>query len=985
MKTLPSIPKYEVINHLGSGGAGDVFLAREKESEKSVAIKILNADNGIASTNEEAIKRFSDEIEATLKVHSRYVLRALDWGKSKNGTPYVVYEYMSGGTLTDNLNVTGPMKFKEALQRVIIPLLKGLYALHERRIIHRDIKPENLFLHKDGYYTIGDCGLASFSSRNAKTKTGMIVGTPQFMSPERLAPKHKHQIQSDIFSAGMVILKTLTGQLPAGSQQKQGIPVQFTRAITEKDLLQCKLHPSLIPVILKSLAPSPDQRYSSAKSFLAAFARITTADMKVPKSIKTSVIRKAEPDLQVKNTAKTSVIGQRKSYVKTPSDKRARRPVKKVVAAIIFGICALVLFSFLRGRSIDEYSIDWLKYYRNDNTLFSTAYDFSQKNDFKTLSSFMQTEETHYQKATKSSTTKAHLQRLQSIKNTLSADTLPGIITGAIYSNRSGNKSDAIQRYTQGLKRLESGFSKEAATGDLINKYTYLLGILISHIGEVHPKEQDLFLHTIISSTADLFRDVTHTHVHFKEQSTHEKELKNALSIGKHLVFICRLLFRAEALNKSDFPDRQLIDLVRRLPWAHDNHPMGVDFFSQAFASFQVNLRFEKIDERIYNEQVKNTSNEAYLQYQETMNQYIALGVSYFKDALFRHAAFPFARVRELHSAFEKYAWSVIGSSKLGYNRDRQSLLDSTGKRAQVLYYFYEIVRRYDGIYQDNMAKMKDSFPKELSISGLADQMVSTLKDIDHLSNTTYERQAWKYALLDSIIDIEYRLNNQSIRPVMKEYIDASKTNEPFAWFGISSYHWEKLNTRRPSKEYEDSVVKKLCEYGGIKTLAVSSQDLSSQMPKNWFTLALATLPGRWERMLGHSEMDKTRLSEAQGIINIIQFHKQLPPHKRTMTVFEKETTYSEGVSLFMTLIEGATAYSEEPLMRKLACFALAHTADAELAINGSPSIESQKNFSRYLLESRNDGSTWGRKLLTKERLIRGIDDFRPSQICPSF
>ena len=151
----------------------------------------------------------------------------------------------------------GSFGYEDGYKRVIIPLLKGLSALHTHGVIHRDIKPENLFLGNNNSFLIGDCGLAVFANRAARTKTGLIVGTPAYMAPERLNCADGFEPTIDIFSAGMVILETLTGRLPGTETNKNFSLVHLTRELSGKELLSTGIPQALVNPIARSLKVQP--------------------------------------------------------------------------------------------------------------------------------------------------------------------------------------------------------------------------------------------------------------------------------------------------------------------------------------------------------------------------------------------------------------------------------------------------------------------------------------------------------------------------------------------------------------------------------------------------------------------------------------------------------------------------------------------------------------------------------------------------------
>ena len=259
---------YELGKVLGKGGMGLVYLAKDTESGNEVAYKVLLRKENCTEPALEAARRLRDEAQAA-KVSHENLIELIDAGESKEHGPFIVYEYVKGGTLRQRIAQKGPLKEDEFIEKLAIPLLRALETLHEAGVIHRDIKCENVFCSKDGKYILGDLGLAYFEGREAKTKTGVIVGTPGYIAPESIirgggAP----QPTADIYSLAVLFVEALTGKRPfaAPTPQKEVLN-QLKGDVTPQELLSLGVPQRLCKVIASALVRAPDERIRDCQSF----------------------------------------------------------------------------------------------------------------------------------------------------------------------------------------------------------------------------------------------------------------------------------------------------------------------------------------------------------------------------------------------------------------------------------------------------------------------------------------------------------------------------------------------------------------------------------------------------------------------------------------------------------------------------------------------------------------------------------------------
>ena len=259
--------QYELVKKLGQGGMGLVYLAKDKRTSEEVAFKILLSDENLSMDGVEAARRLKDEARATAAIDHDNLLRLLDSGESEELGPFIVYEYVKGGTLRQELGKCARLDSSKAVKELALPLLSALEALHEAGIVHRDIKSDNVFIKDEGNYVLGDLGLAFFDGREAKTITGHIVGTPGYIAPELIRGEAPIPA-SDIYSMGILLVEALTGKRPfASSTPQQELIEQLKREPSSDELIELGVPSNLAPLLAKALKNSPEERIADTRTF----------------------------------------------------------------------------------------------------------------------------------------------------------------------------------------------------------------------------------------------------------------------------------------------------------------------------------------------------------------------------------------------------------------------------------------------------------------------------------------------------------------------------------------------------------------------------------------------------------------------------------------------------------------------------------------------------------------------------------------------
>jgi len=261
-RKLPrSIGRYRIIDRLGKGAMGVVYSAHDSLMERSVAIKIMMTD---IEDDPEISTRFYREARAAGQLVHPNIITIFDMGED-DGRPFIVMELLEGQTLNKHIETPDGADLERRIE-LMIQICSGLNAAHSRGIFHRDIKPGNLLVRANGELKIVDFGIARLAS-SSMTASGLIVGTPDYMSPEQARGQEVDQ-RSDIFSAGAVFYLMLTGRKPfaapdltavlAKVQGEAPLPIRDTEAPAP-----------LARLVMKALAKQPADRYQSCAEMMA--------------------------------------------------------------------------------------------------------------------------------------------------------------------------------------------------------------------------------------------------------------------------------------------------------------------------------------------------------------------------------------------------------------------------------------------------------------------------------------------------------------------------------------------------------------------------------------------------------------------------------------------------------------------------------------------------------------------------------------------
>lgn len=261
---VPNIPGYRILSPLGRGGMASVYLAMQESVEREVALKIMAPQLSADPTFGE---RFLREARIAAKLHHRHVVSIFDVGVH-NGFHYCTMEYLPGGPVMRRGDP--PLALKPAL-RCIREISLALHYAQEKGFIHRDVKPDNILLREDGTCVLGDFGIArAADSGTIMTKTGSVVGTPHYMSPEQLRGRAIDG-RADLYSLGVVFFQLITGKVPFEASDSLAVGIMHMTAPIPRLPSEFR---QLQPVLDRMLAKEPGDRYQRGGEIDAALASI---------------------------------------------------------------------------------------------------------------------------------------------------------------------------------------------------------------------------------------------------------------------------------------------------------------------------------------------------------------------------------------------------------------------------------------------------------------------------------------------------------------------------------------------------------------------------------------------------------------------------------------------------------------------------------------------------------------------------------------
>ena len=274
--------RYQIIEELGKGGMGKVYKAQDTDLKEKVAIKLLRPE---IAADKKTIERFRNELKFARKIRHKNVCQMYDLNKEA-GLHYITMEYVDGKDLKSMIRMMGQLGSGKTIF-IAKQVCEGLVEAHRLGVVHRDLKPQNIMVDEDGNARIMDFGIARSLKTKGITAAGVMIGTPEYMSPEQVEGKEVDQ-RSDIYSLGVILYEMVTGRVPFEGDTPFTIGVKHKSEMPKDPKeFNTQLPEDLNLVILRCLEKDREKRYQSAGEVRAELTRIEkgipTTEIEIPK------------------------------------------------------------------------------------------------------------------------------------------------------------------------------------------------------------------------------------------------------------------------------------------------------------------------------------------------------------------------------------------------------------------------------------------------------------------------------------------------------------------------------------------------------------------------------------------------------------------------------------------------------------------------------------------------------------------------------
>lgn len=346
--------KYRIVRLIGEGGMGAVYEGENTRIHRRVAIKVLH--QGVAE-NQEAVQRFEREAQAAGRIGNDHILEVLDLGELSNGERFMVMEYLDGEPLSERIRRVGKMRPAE-ITPLIIQVLEGLKAAHGAGIVHRDLKPDNVFVLKEkagqhDFVKLIDFGISKFlplgGNEMKMTRTGTVMGTPYYMSPEQASGSREADHRSDLYAVGVILYEAVVGRVPFDAPTFNQLLFQIVLSDPPPpQQLVPDLDTGFANLIAKAMARDVAHRFQSAVDFsnaLLAWLKTGASVSLPPASPANPLVPRAGTDDVVKNKSGSRSTREMPAGTSTPeswSSQPSRTAQQQRSKALLFaGLGAL--------------------------------------------------------------------------------------------------------------------------------------------------------------------------------------------------------------------------------------------------------------------------------------------------------------------------------------------------------------------------------------------------------------------------------------------------------------------------------------------------------------------------------------------------------------------------------------------------------------------------------------------------------------------
>ncbi len=294
--------RYQIIEELGKGGMGKVYKANDIDIKEKVAIKLIKPE---ISTDKNTIERFQNELKFARKIRHKNVCQMYDLNREE-GTYYISMEYVEGENLRNMIRMSGQLGIGTAIS-VAKQVCAGLAEAHKLGVIHRDLKPSNIMIDREGIVRIMDFGIARSLKERGITGAGVLIGTPEYMSPEQVEGKETDR-RSDIYSLGVILYEMLTGRVPFDGDSALTVAVkQKTERPKDPREFNTQISEDLSSLIMQCLEKDKENRYQTAEELRS---KLENFEKSIPTTDRTALLKKplTSKEITVTFRAKRALI-----------------------------------------------------------------------------------------------------------------------------------------------------------------------------------------------------------------------------------------------------------------------------------------------------------------------------------------------------------------------------------------------------------------------------------------------------------------------------------------------------------------------------------------------------------------------------------------------------------------------------------------------------------------------------------------------------
>ncbi len=351
--------RYEVMEALGEGGMGTVYRVRHHALQRQFAMKVLRPD---LAREPELCSRFIQEARTAATIAHPNVVQITDYGSVPSGSPYFVMELLDGAPLSRLVKQAGPIPAARAV-RILVQIAAGIGAAHRAGVVHRDLKPDNVFIvpdtHGNDQVKILDFGVAKVAGAARMTRTGMVFGSPHYMSPEQASGQPVDH-RADIYALGVVMYELFTGHVPFEADTFMGVLTKHMFMAPEPFVQKAENMRelgALEDITLRCLEKKPENRYPTVEALVADVEEVVRLgagdDIEVRPSSAGSAGRSSEPafrladELELPDVYEVSAARARRGQ----HDSRYRIALGALVAAVLMLAGAIVALLWLRSKA----------------------------------------------------------------------------------------------------------------------------------------------------------------------------------------------------------------------------------------------------------------------------------------------------------------------------------------------------------------------------------------------------------------------------------------------------------------------------------------------------------------------------------------------------------------------------------------------------------------------------------------------------------